>query len=127
MAEPEKIPEEIGRLSDAIIKAILSSEEVKGILSLLQQQGLVAPDDIFALALKFPTAGVMEAKMGQIRVEGKEGEDAVPVSPPLPSKEKAQFVDGKKLSPAEEAFMEYCAERFDSAEWLKKARIRFPD
>ncbi len=127
MAESQEVPEEIGRLSDAIIKAILGSEEVKGILSLLQQRGLVAPDDIFALALKFPTAGVMEARMGQIRQEGRGGENELVISPPPPPKEREQFVNGKKLSPAEEAFMEYCAERFDTSAWLKKARIRFPD
>ncbi|MFQ5895435.1 MAG: hypothetical protein ACE5JJ_06425 [Nitrospinota bacterium] len=121
MSDQEHQDEAMNTLSEAIIKAILHSKEVKGVVMSLLKQGMLCPNDVLALALKFPSVGIMEAKMGQLKRDQASSEETR-AAPPEAAAE--QFIDGKKLSPAEWAFEEYCAGRFNEEAWIKKARIQ---
>ncbi len=121
---------DLERLSNAIINAILRSEEVKGIISRLQGDALIQPEDVFALALKFPTPGVMEARMGRINQDDEAGdsfneetfESEENDDPPF-----GQFIDGLKLNEKEIKFQEFLARRFDESGWMKGARLAWEE
>ena len=127
----EKKPQDdLERLSNAIINAILRSEEVKGLISRLQGGAQIQPEDVFALALKFPTPGVMEARMGRINQDEEAGdsfdeetfESEEDDEPPF-----GQFVDGMELSEKEIEFQEFLARRFDERGWMKGARLAWEE
>ena len=66
------------KLSQAIIHAILSSNEVKSQVADLQNGGGLDGEDIIALALRFPPQGGLEARVELMRrAGGGEGESDV--------------------------------------------------
>lgn len=117
---------DLQRLSNAIINAILRSEEVKGLVYELMKKGCVRPEDVLALTLKFPTPGIMEAQMGEMNRE----ETTVEIQQENNSASSSgQYVDGKLLTENECAFYEYLADRFDVDAWLEQVRLtlNFPE
>ena len=118
------------RLSNAIINAILRSEEVKGLISRLQGEAKIQSEDVFALALKFPTPGVMEARMGRIDQGGEAGDSFDEETFESEENDKpafGQFIDGMKLNEKEIEFQEFLAQRFDENDWMKGARLAWEE
>jgi hypothetical protein len=118
------------QLSQAIIHAILSSEEVQERVAELHRRGALDGDDIIALALRFPPHGGLEAKVELMRKPGAEraelegDEEAEEESSPRPRKVKKS---DRSRTPNEVAFEKYLVDRFNEAAWMKSAGIRFLD
>jgi hypothetical protein len=118
------------QLSQAIIHAILSSEEVQERVADLHRQGALDGDDIIALALRFPPHGGLEAKVELMRkpdaerAELEDDEEAEEESSPRPPSVKKS---GRPRTPNEIAFEKYLVDRFNEEAWMKNAGIRFLD
>ena len=125
------------QLSQAIIHAILSSNEVQSRITDLQNKGGLDGEDIIALALRFPEQGGLEAKVEVMRRSAEEDgehdideEMAVDLeedpSSPEPGPKGGYWVSSKRtLSPNEVAFEEYLQDRFNDESWMREVRVRF--
>lgn len=133
MWDPLKSGPQYEKLSQAIIHAILSSEDVQARIAELQEEGALDGEDIIALALRFPPHGGLEAKVELMRkavAEGAEEDEAEadPESKGPPSQDGAGSGSGGakgKLTPNETAFDNFLQGRFDEEAWMKQAGIRF--
>lgn len=116
------------QLSQAIIHAILSSEEVQERVAELHRQGALDGDDVIALALRFPPHGGLEAKVelmrkpGAERAEPEDEDEAPERSKPRPRNVKKSE---RSRTPNEIAFEKYLVDRFNEEAWMKSAGIRF--
>ena len=125
------------QLSQAIIHAILSSNEVQSRVADLQSKGGLDSEDIIALALRFPEQGGLEAKVEVMRRSAEEDgeldideEMAADLeedpSSPEPGPKGGYWVSSKRtLSPNEVAFEEYLQDRFNDESWMREVRVRF--
>ena len=125
------------KLSQAIIHAILSSNEVQSRVADLQSKGGLDDEDIIALALRFPQQGGLEAKVEVMRRSAEEdGEldideemaadhDENPSSPEPGPKGEFWVSSKRTLSPNEVAFEEYLQNRFNDESWMREVRVRF--
>jgi len=106
-------PEELDRLSKAIIEAILSSDKVKHALARIRDENIKLDNSHMVLVLN---------------MKGLPHEDAPPFNedPETSSRPKKDFkyqVDGRLLSKNEIQFYEHEATRFNEDEWLKSIKI----
>jgi hypothetical protein len=104
------------KLSKAITEAVMSSNNVKKVMSEMQKTEKICPQSFMVLVLK------MQALSDALDTELEhEPESFEP--PPAPKKrsynKKPQFIDGQKLSPNELKFQEYRNKNFDSDDWLR--------
>ncbi len=123
------------KLSQAIIHAILSSNEVQSRVADLQSKGGLDDEDIIALALRFPQQGGLEAKVEVMRRSAEEdGELDIDEEmaadheedPSSPEPTGGYWVSSKRtLSPNEVAFEEYLQDRFNDESWMREVRVRF--
>jgi hypothetical protein len=124
MAEREDPQEGLERLTEAIVRAILTSEEVMKKIRDLQLGDVLTPSDIVALALRFPGKRGAEVRVDLLR-GSREGEPDGP-QPPRPGKrEHKEEPSSRKLTQNEELFEKYLQDRFDEKEWLKKKCLQF--
>ncbi len=121
------------QLSQAIIHAILSSNEVQSRVAEMQRKGGLDGEDIIALALRFPPQGGLEAKVELMRRStGEDGELDVDVEmaadledPSSAVPRAGSSVSSKRtLSPNEAAFEEYLQNRFNES-WMREVKVRF--
>ena len=116
--EFQNTPEEdIERLSKAIVDAIVSSKEVKSILSRLIEKDVMVDKGFMMLMIKVQALSEL-ADMAEKDTKAKKS-----------SKKKStkQYIDGRELTPSEIAFLDYCTKNFDEKEWLKKIGITLED
>lgn len=125
------------KLSQAIIHAILSSNEVQSRVAELQKGGVLDGEDIIALALRFPPQGGLEAKVELMRRSGGEDgesdiddESVADLEEDLPTPAPEPWIRSsgpskRTLSPNEAAFEKYLQNRFNDESWMKEVRIRF--
>ena len=125
------------QLSQAIIRAILSSSEVQSFIEELHEQGGLEAEDIVALALRFPPEGGLEAKVELMRRgESEESEGSVDEEPGSVDQEEEFSQQGTELSrkiegsppsrsPNEIAFENFLQDQFDSEAWMREVGIRF--
>jgi hypothetical protein len=125
------------QLSQAIIHAILSSNEVQSQVADLQSKGGLDDEDIIAMALRFPQQGGLEAKVevmrrsaeedGQLDIDEEMAADLEEdPSSPEPGPKGGCWVSSKRtLSPNEVAFEEYLQNRFNDESWMREVRVRF--
>ena len=125
------------QLSQAIIHAILSSNEVQSQVADLQSKGGLDDEDIIAMALRFPQQGGLEAKVevmrrsaeedGQLDIDEEMAADLEedPSSPEPGSKGGCWVSSKRTLSPNEVAFEEYLQNRFNDESWMREVRVRF--
>ena len=101
-------------LARSLSLALAKTEEIKKELANLHRQKLICPQNYQALRdkveLLFNVLLRMEDKL------------AGPTRPAFNSKGRF-YIDGRELTPKEAAFEEYCRERFDELDWLKKYGI----
>lgn len=127
MAERKDPQEGLERLTEAIVRAILSSEEVMTKIRDLQLGDILAPSDIVALALRFPGRRGAEVRVDLLR-GNREGEPEGSQTPQAGRRESGEDLLGRKLTHNEELFLKFLQERFDEKDWLKKAGIQYdPD
>ncbi|MBI3089410.1 MAG: hypothetical protein HYY96_01995 [Candidatus Tectomicrobia bacterium] len=127
MPDDSKYPKDLEELSKAISKAIMNSEDVRHTLYRLHRQRLVGPESFLALVLRMHdlvdlVEGAATKSRGAPGTGGKKTTRRT-----VRSRRKnvdPQLVDGRKLSPSELAFLEYCQKRFDETAWLREQRLR---
>ena len=133
MGSDELFEKEYENLNDAILKAIVSSTEVKKILITLKERGEI--NDIAVLNLFLSLEELYE-----MISEKDNNNDCVYKSEPeksnaLKNKEDAvkkvgsgsknkNFIDGKPLTLNEVLFENFCQGIFNEETWKKNARIR---
>ena len=123
------------KLSQAIIHAILSSNEVQSRVAEMQSKGGLDGEDIIALALRFPPQGGLEAKVELMRRSaGEDGELDIDEEmaadleeePSSAEPRAGSSVSSKRtLSPNEAAFEEYLQNRFNDESWMREVKVRF--
>ena len=127
MAEREDPQEGLEKLTEAIVRAILSSEEVMTKIRDLQLGDSIGPTDILALALRFPGRRGAEVRVELIR--GNRQETSEKEGPRIVKMEQRGSPPGRKLTRNEELFEQYLEqyvqEHFDLKAWLKKAGIQY--
>lgn len=117
MFDREKLPPELEELSKAIVKAIRDSEEVKRALGNLDRKKILHSKSFLAFVLSMQSLGEpgdppKETSKGKRR-RGRKSEAL------------AQYIDGKRLSPNEVAFQEYCIQLFNEHAWLRGLGLKF--
>lgn len=106
-------PEELDRLSKAIIEAILSSSKVKQALAELRDKNIKLDNSHMVLVLNMK--GIPDGDKPSIDQ---------PSGASAPKKKDLRYqIDGRELSRNEIQFYEHEANSFDENEWLKKIRI----
>ena len=118
MFEQEETKEEFNELIEAVTEAIKGSEKVREILYRLYREKVISPKALLALFLKMKVS-FFEDNIYDETVPDKQCIGDVEVSP------CAKSIDGKPVTPEEEAFEKYYSERFDEEKWLKKLGLRF--
>ena len=105
------------KLSKAITEAVLSSPNVKKIVSEIQKRDEICPQSFMVLVLK------LQSLTEGFDVEVEEAPEKSKKKARRTKKkaaEEAQYIDGARLSKKELEFEEFISERFDAEEWLKK-------
>ena len=108
----------IERLSRVITEAIIRSEEVKKVLADIQDQNIIHPESFMILVIRMQL-------LVDIIEEIEENLDAKENKTVKNNQTAAQYIDGKELTNKEIAFEEYCIEKFNGEEWLKKNGLIF--
>ncbi|MBF0274534.1 MAG: hypothetical protein HQK84_04810 [Nitrospinae bacterium] len=98
----ESINEELKKLSYAILKSIIKSEEIHVILRDIVKKGEIASDT--------PLILVMELKQIRNILEQAESQDK-------------EIIEGQVVSSEEAGFVEFCNDEFNEEEWLNMLRI----
>ncbi|MBI5005177.1 MAG: hypothetical protein HZC03_01060 [Candidatus Lloydbacteria bacterium] len=106
-------------LKNLIFKAIAESSKVKEFLQLLRKKGLL--DKLLEAEDILITQGALAEGIIYHPITVKKLLANIDASQrPLG---KQQYIDGIPLSPNEERFEEYCAERFNETKWLNKHHL----
>ena len=124
--DPQEGQEGFERLTEAIVRAILSSEEVMSQIRALQLGDALDPSDILALALRFPGHRGAEVRVELLRGDRQgESEKEESRGPRGVNFDRKRNVSSRKLTRNEELFEKHLQDRFDEEAWMKKAGIRF--
>ncbi|MEE9258671.1 MAG: hypothetical protein V3U37_03925 [Nitrospinaceae bacterium] len=121
---------EYEELNDAILKAIISSDEVKQLLMDFRKKNLI--DDLAVLNLILSLEELCELMSAKAPAPDTYKVEPSPDDKPskklgsarLSKTEDKYSIDGKVLSDNEIKFEEFYRKKFDEGEWLKKAKIR---
>ncbi len=120
-------------LNEAIMKAIVSSEDVRAVLTNFKEKDMISNLAVLNLILSLEELsdlvfGKNQNKYKFESVEGNESEprrfEATPPSQERPESSPHHMVDGKRLTEKEILFEQFCQGNFDMEKWLKKARIK---
>ena len=122
------LDKEYERLNDAILQAIVASEEVKDVLERFKNQYHMNDKAVLNLFLSLE-------ELYQMTSEEPSGSSNYKLEPSAskqseneirrPSSEENNIIDGKVLTINEVLFEDFFQETFNEFEWMKKARIRF--
>ena len=116
------------RFNEAIMNAIVSSEEIRDLLQEVGSKGYINESSVFNLFLSLEE---LDSYMNPKAHEPESASSAGTPAPtePKPSRDSAPkpfiWIDGKKLTDKEREFEEYHSRKFDEREWLRKARLKF--
>ena len=119
-----------GREFDALYKkifdTIVRSPEVKDELLALLKRGKLTSQTVFVLMARMDdllqTIMKMEVEAAEATIQKTEMERRPRLLPTI----KSQYIDGKKLSPTEVQFEEYCRRDFDEEDWLREIGVAYP-
>ncbi len=114
-------------LNKAIMKAIVSSDDVKKVLSGFKEKDMINHLSVLNLILSLEELSDMvftdessddyELVKEDFAAEKEESSSAIEASNPFK-------IDGKNLSPNEILFEKFFQKKFDSQGWLKKAKLK---
>lgn len=120
---------EYEELNDAILKAIVSSSEVKKLLLDFKKKELINDTAVLNLILSLDELCEMIAAKAPSSASYKAEPPARKQSEKNTAgqtqaqKIRTHFIDGKDLSENEIRFEEFCQQEFNQQEWLRKAKI----
>lgn len=119
------------KLSAAIMNAITSSGDVKGLLKELGSEGLITETAVFNLLLslqeldEYVNPKASSEKIYKLEPSGKPRRPKTVLEFGFSDDAETQAIDdGEKPSSKEEMFEDYCRSVFDQDDWLKKARLK---
>ncbi len=120
-------------LNEAIMKAIVSSEEVRTVLTNFKSKDMISNLAVLNLILSLEELSDLvfgksdkNYKFESVDENELESQDFKASETPRekPAAPASHIVDGKRLSEKEILFEKYCEGNFNLEEWLKKARIK---
>ncbi|MGP0565062.1 MULTISPECIES: hypothetical protein [unclassified Nitrospina] len=129
--EDSYLDEVYERFNQAIMNAIVNSEEIRGILKEIGGKGYINESSVFNLFLSLeeldeyihssPPGSAAGRFPGSMEGVGEKpapnhGEATTPPAQPQ--------VDGRRLTDTELRYLEYAMHRFDEKSWLKKIRLK---
>jgi hypothetical protein len=120
----QKSDGEMEKLSRAITQALLKSDDVLNILTLLKKNDRLKSDALIAFVLKANDLLHISKKEEIFQKSNANAFPAGLLNPAKISNEEI-FIDGKKLSEQEIAFEEYCSTKFNEKKWLRDLGIQF--
>ena len=122
------LDKEYEKLNDAILQAIVASEEVKDVLERFKNKYHMNDKAVLNLFLSLE-------ELYQMTSEEPSGSSNYKLEPSAskqseneirrPSSEENNIIDGKVLTINEVLFEDFFQEKCNEFEWMKKARIRF--
>ena len=120
-------------LNEAILKAIISSRDVRMVLRDFATKKMIDNRAVLNLILSLEELSDLvfrkPAKNELYKFEPADTPKGLP-SPkakpgiPTPSNNQRNLIDGQPLSKNEISFEEYCQSRFNEEQWLTKAKIK---
>ncbi|MFQ5451530.1 MAG: hypothetical protein ACE5E9_12955 [Nitrospinaceae bacterium] len=121
------LDKEYEQLNEAIMKAIVSSEEVKKVLMHFKSKDLINNLAVLNLILSLEELSeLVFSRDDSFKLEPVDGESPSQVSggDPEPSDTTHDKIDGKNLTRNEVLFEKFFQGVFDEKKWMKKAGIR---
>ena len=119
------LDKEYEKLNEAIMKAIITSDEIKDLLQDYQSKDLIQHMAVLNLVLSLEE--LSEVILSNCETYDLECVDDNETSKPTPAKSKdtgkRYFVDGKNLSQNEILFERFCQGKFNEQAWLKKIKV----
>lgn len=115
----QETPKEFEELSKVISEVISSSTKVTDVINKLTKEHKINADSFLVLVFKMQSLNDSE----DTSFETDGGEERLPGFP----LKLSQCIDGKKLTPNEIAFQEFCVRTFKEEDWLKKLGLTFKE
>ncbi len=119
------LDKEYEKLNEAIMKAIITSDEIKDLLQDYQSKDMIQHMAVLNLVLSLEE--LSEVILSNCETYDLECVDDKETRRPVKSKSndtgKKYFVDGKNLSQNEILFERFCQGKFDEQAWLKKIKV----
>jgi hypothetical protein len=119
------LDKEYEKLNEAIMKAIITSDEIKGLLQEYQSKDMIQHMAVLNLVLSLEE--LSEVILNNCETYDLECVDEKESSQVAQSKStetgKKYFVDGKNLTQNEILFERFCQGKFDENAWLKKIKV----
>ena len=120
------LDKEYEKLNEAIMKAIITSDEIKDLLQDYQSKDMIQHMAVLNLVLSLEE--LSEVILSNCETYDLECVDDKETSQPTQTKlkdtGKKYFVDGKNLSQNEILFERFCQGKFDEQAWLKKIKVK---
>jgi len=120
------LDKEYESLNEAIMKALITSKDVKQVLEDFKSKELINNLSVLNLVLSLEELSQLvfsedhdfdiDESVAERPAAPKKAQKATPPSP--------YVIDGKRLSKNEILFQKYCQALFDEEEWAKKARVK---
>jgi len=115
------------QLNEAIMKAIVSSKDVKTVLNGFKDKDMINNLAVLNLILSLEElSDLVFSKDGSCKFEKTDTAPATE-SQETPAEQPSQspyLIDGKSLTPNEVLFERFFQGKFDEADWLRKFKIR---
>jgi hypothetical protein len=119
------LDKEYEKLNEAIMKAIITSDEIKGLLQEYQSKDMIQHMAVLNLVLSLEE--LSEVILNNCETYDLECVNEKESSQVTQSKStetgKKYFVDGKNLTQNEILFERFCQGKFDENAWLKKIKV----
>lgn len=129
--EDSYLDEVYERFNQAVMSAIVNSEEIRRILKEIGGKGYINESSVFNLFLSLEELDeyihsgspgpVTDRFPGSMEGVGKPPETNHGDTPTPPAQPQ---VDGRRLTDTELRYLEYCMRHFDEESWLKKVRLK---
>jgi hypothetical protein len=121
------LDKEYEKLNEAIMKAIITSDEIKELLQEYQSKDMIQHMAVLNLVLSLEELSeVILSNCETYDLECVDDKENSSQSTQSKSKDtgKKYFVDGKNLTQNEILFERFCQGKFDEQAWLKKIKVK---
>ena len=120
------LDKEYEKLNEAIMKAIITSDEIKDLLQDYQSRDMIKHMAVLNLVLSLEELSeVILSNCDTYDLECVDDDKGTsrPTQNQLKDTGKKYFVDGKHLTQNEILFERFCQGKFDEMSWLKKIKV----
>ena len=119
------LDKEYESLNEAIMKALVTSKDVKAVLEDFQSKELINNMSVLNLVLSLEELSQLVFS-GEHDFDSEETKSESPAKPVAKKKAKSSpnVIDGKMLTKNEALFESFCQGMFDEEDWMKKAKLR---